>query len=321
MNFKQICSFYIIFPVICEQTLKPDSKSFETLSISKVIREIIEEFYVKNNIQFDVTIIGNSNDVHSEILKEQNPYRLSSYNSDLSVKFGVLVSTVYFIDSCFDYVTIHFTIIPVNQFPHNLKFLIYIHKCGLNYIKQNLKNLIKQQKLSFAQVSIEIFEFILINDRNFLHLATIEWFTEAACNQPQLKVLNSFNKITQKWNKTLENYEKFQDFHGCELIMGLRNSYDGTCWEVLKPAVEEDENPEVLGLKPDLFRILGRKHNFKPSVAILERKVVNVNVYFSLQRVTSLASSLSMHMTSTFLEVREVIVAKVVDVNFERQRR
>jgi len=62
-----------------------------------------------------------------------------------------------------------------------------------------------------------MFEYIFIEDSNFLYLMTIEWFTEVACNQPQLKILNSFNKTTQKWNKKFENYEKFQDFHDCEL--------------------------------------------------------------------------------------------------------
>ncbi|XP_070494572.1 uncharacterized protein [Chironomus tepperi] len=175
--------------------------------------------------------------------------------------------------------------------------------------------MIPTQTLTYEQGSIEHFEFCIVNDNNWFHLVTIEWFTEAACNKPQLVVLNSFNKITRKWNKKLENYEKYQNFYGCELEMGIANKksdVDGACYGV----IYDDDNSYFVakGLKPDIFGILSMKLNFTPVLVPLENETVKVNVFFMMIRIATLTIDYWMQMTSSFLQVQDLILTTPGDL-------
>lgn len=58
------------------------------------------------------------------------------------------------------------------------------------------------------------YEFVLNNTESSIDLLTMDFFSEANCKL-QLTKINSFDKKSRKWTKTLENYEKFRNFHGC----------------------------------------------------------------------------------------------------------
>ncbi|CAG9805812.1 unnamed protein product [Chironomus riparius] len=278
MNLNQIfVIFGLIFVAFCELVLKPEPK---VPSTSRAFRDVFYELFVKDKVSVDIAIIqassGFSNSIHNEILaeiKEQRSYRIFSWSF----------------------------------YPKAFKFLIYIHKCDLGFLTRNIKALTKGDKLSFLNGRLENYEFIIVNDNDLIHLLTIEWFTDTACNQPQLIVLNSFNTITQKWNKTLENYEKFVDFHGCMLKLGLIVSHVDNCYGSMRPPDQNKETIETNGIIPEVFRIAAQKLKFTPALSVTDDEN-DVDVYVEIKRMTTSAEGW-LHMTSTFLEIRDIIVA------------
>lgn len=274
--------------------------------LSTAFNEVFDEFYIKFKIQFDIAIINSHlSDVNTlneflSQLKEENSYKLKFWEPDSKV--GILRSTVFSVTSCEDYALVHQNVKLENKFPNNLKFFFYVENCGFKIFQNNLKYLIR--KVNFYSGRLEIFEFLLINDGNFLHLATIEWFTEITCNQPQLIVLNSFNKALQKWNKNLENYEKFQNFHSCKLKIWIISDESGALWS----RFEQDKNSQKMiasGLIPNFFQLIS--NNFNYQVTFQETKN-DADVCLEIYRFETFLEH-ALHMTSTFMELRDVILA------------
>ncbi|KAL7015539.1 hypothetical protein ACKWTF_016506 [Chironomus riparius] len=150
--------------------------------------------------------------------------------------------------------------------------------------KIHLTYLLQTQNLSLKQGTLEMFEFLLINDENFLYLASIEWFTEQACNQLQIKVLNSFNKITRKWQKKLETYQKFQNFYSCSLKLGIQTSGEESCWGGIRPRKASNGKKIHLGLTPKIFFFISEKTNFKPNLMEIVNEYVRPDVFFYIFR-------------------------------------
>ena len=307
MNFWTF--FNILFALIsisfCTKILQ-NFNSKKISSISSSISDIIDEFFIKNQIQFDVIIgQGQSSSIYEKILaeiRELNSYRLWSWKLEMNEKFGILSSSIILLDSCVDYLNLHLATSLENRFPKVLKFLIYIQNCQLNDFKLDLKVLIKNIKLSFMASEMEIFEFIAINDVDQVHLVTIEWFTVTACNEPQLNVLNSFNKSTQKWQKKLKNYKKFQNFHDCELKLELIESESPICWGSKKPK----SSTETYGIIPEIFfEIASKKLKFQGTINVGHK--MDADVYIDVRRLLASIEGW-LHMTTTFLEIRDIII-------------
>ncbi|KAL7012943.1 hypothetical protein ACKWTF_015115 [Chironomus riparius] len=151
-----------------------------------------------------------------------------------------------------------------------------------------------------------MFEFILINDQDILYFTTIEWFTESACNQPQLIILNKFNKTSQKWFKKLQNYEKFKNFHGCNLTLGVdAENNDGSCWG----AIDLKANFQIIGLGPCIFNYLSQIHNFTSKIYPITNKIpesaVNVMLFVFRFEFNDIRY---FHVTSMFVQAEDIIV-------------
>ena len=312
MNFKFFFHIWLIFEAICDKFIPQNS---ETLSISQAINEVVDEFYNKIQIQFDIVTISDnprkfslSNDVLIASNGIKNSHRLSSFSNNF---YGfipihnsaiILSSTINY----FRFININF-ILP-NQFTKSFKFLIFIENCEISFIRSQIKYFVKNRQLTFLPGSIENFSILLINNNDILYLASIEWFTESACNHPQLIILNTFNKTTQKWSKKLQNYEKFQNFHNCVLTMSI--STDTYLTAFANIVMDSDNHKgKVIGLIPRVFMDISRKYNFIPKFKKFDDEPKDSSeVCFIITRMNSVIE-LEIHFTSSFLELKDIILA------------
>jgi len=99
MNFSKFFKFSLIFVACCERILQPVTEISSTLN---AVIEIIDEFYVKNQIQFDVRVnrenSGKLNLICDELLariKERNSYFMIASNPDLKIGFGLKSSSIF----------------------------------------------------------------------------------------------------------------------------------------------------------------------------------------------------------------------------------
>jgi len=296
MNLRNILLLSIIFGTFCENISIKDP---ETLPISKAIRDIAEEFYVKNQIQFDFVAVSEDSRRFDQLIchllaenETESSHRLSSFSSNIRGFFALDNSAIILSFSCQDLAFVNFFFFLSNLFTQDFKFLIYVEDCKLDLLENNINHFIKNLQLTIHKGSIEQYEYLLINDGDFLYLATVEWFTKVACNQVQLKVLNSFNKITQKWTNKLENYEKFQDFHGCNLRMWI------------------PPDSKFTGLAPHVFIDISQKYNFKPK---FQAKDEEAEVCFNVFRLGP-DMYWTVHFTSSFMEIRDIILVTPGDL-------
>jgi len=331
MNIKILLLISIVSTAYCESKLQQLSKTQNLTSSLIALNDVVDIFY-NGSIPFNILFHENKTYKNSELLHEKF---LAQNNEKFSFRINEMrgqdifhkISAIIFVYSCDFYKLIHWTQIPLNIFQRTLKYLVYIEDCRLKQVKNYLKMFIKQHKLTFFRSMIEVFELLLIDDDDYLHLMTIEYFTKEVCNEPQLNILNSFNKTTQKWTKRLENYEKFRNFHGCELVMmASYNPKEGRNWMNL---IFNEESITPVGLVPHMFELIKKVANYKtgyefiypkgPSTFHCTQKYIrmyidnathnNPNVCFSFSRSDAYSiEHWELHYMTPFMEIREVIV-------------
>lgn len=216
MKIEIVCIFLLFLSPKSVKNLILVVKSKEISTTANAVNQVIQKFYIKSEIYFNILFVKSSNssyEIFDEVLLENKSiftYNLYHFTQNQRSFSSLTESTIFFIHSCEDFAWLHSSIELANWAPKNLKFLIYIENCPLKILQTYLIQILKLKKLNIAESSLEVFEFLLINDGQILYLASIEWFTETACNDAQLVVLNSFDKRTQKWTEKLKNYEKFR---------------------------------------------------------------------------------------------------------------
>jgi hypothetical protein len=180
------------------------------------IKQVVDEFYIKPQIRFSIVYNNKRNyyqGVLSHFLMQINgnaTYYIIKHLYNIRTEIRIDHSSIIFVHSCDGLRNLHKTATLNNDFHKVIKFLIYINKCGLKKLKTNIENLVQNRTLTFGYGKFEMYEYMLVDDENFVYLTTLEWYTEHECNNIQLVVLNPFDKKFEKWYKKLENYEKFK---------------------------------------------------------------------------------------------------------------
>ncbi|CAG9810963.1 unnamed protein product [Chironomus riparius] len=244
-------------------------------------------------------------DVGDTLLNNKIEVRSELQFKDIEESLWGEVSALFFVYSCSDFASLHSAFQLRNWAPKVLKYLIHIENCGLEELQINLVYLINSKRLTYAESSLQVFTSLLIHDDHFIYLTSLEWFTEVACNEAQLVVLNSFDKRTRKWTKELKNYEKFMNFHGCNLRMGIVDLVKNRCFG--EPEMSNN-TMNAKGIKPDLFETISKKANYTTSYAlIMKGETADFDVFFDVYH-QMIFSKTDFHMTTSFIESKEIIV-------------
>ncbi|KAG5670800.1 hypothetical protein PVAND_001038 [Polypedilum vanderplanki] len=187
-------------------------------SISVALTNVIDEFFIKQEILFDVVFVVPYSKNYPDIfdltltkIKNHRPISIKKFYPENYVKNFLNSSSIIFIDW-----SVHknlnlskfFTVSKVD--PRGLRFLLYYQNCSDVTAKNTTFN---DDSSTFP---ITLYSFIICHqDENTLNLVTHEWFEPGKCNQRQIKILNSFDLETKTWKNPLKNYQKFKNFNGC----------------------------------------------------------------------------------------------------------
>lgn len=187
-----------------------------------------------------------------------------SYELKVDAKFpreyhAIEKSSIFFMESYVDLGYINFYYALLSAYPHEFRFVIYIHNCTFKDLYTN--ELLSHKMLSIYHGRIELFEYILINTGQALHLLTIEWFTPHLCNQAEYIVLNTFIIPEKRWKQEFKSYQKFENFYGCELTMLI------PCKANMFGRIDygNDDFLSSKGTVPDIFKAMSKKFNFLTS--------------------------------------------------------
>ncbi|KAG5669477.1 hypothetical protein PVAND_017364 [Polypedilum vanderplanki] len=128
-------------------------------------------------------------------------------------------------------------------------------------MNQNLLyRLPRMKNLRYDLSHVSEFQYFIFTNGNFIYVATLELYSVEYCAQRDFKFLGVFDKNTSSWKIQLKPYEKFSNFHGCELVFG-KNRFVNDFFSYFEKKVIELEN-EILGLFNDLIQIMAKEFNF-----------------------------------------------------------
>ena len=162
-----------------------------------------------------------------------------------------------------------------NSSPKVMKLIIYVE----NYI--GIKNVKFAAFYDSDASHVSSFEYTVVNQKDLIKLITFDNFLEHQCNKFNLKLINSFNKTTQKWTKKLQNHQSFLNFNGCMLTLTSQHdvnfhlsdyNYDiiqcvktkldfNACTKYFQDILDQP-NVNFKGLYFEIFEIMSKISNF-----------------------------------------------------------
>lgn len=222
----------LIMTIVCyAMTSEIENERMIVQSIAKSMTDVIREFYIDQNIKFDLIVYGFFTDYFDKILihimKELSTKTavnikfiedVEEWNHEFDKSAVIFVPTMQYMEylherSSKEKNNFHQL---KNPTPKQFKFLIYVQSLE-NF--DELKNLLRKENMenSFRinRVDIRFFEFFMVDNKDFIFLSTNEIYSKDACGKFELHPLNTFDIKTEKWQEKLQNYDHFNHFHGC----------------------------------------------------------------------------------------------------------
>lgn len=226
----------------------------------KATSEVIQEFFIRQSILFDVFTFGDVLKPIDEILKILNEtVEVKKFKcvNKIGINHVFNQSAIIFIENALIADDLQSVARLKNEFPKNLKFLL---------ICDDLIFVSTEKKIFYTiEGRIWQFSFYLNSINSTMQLFTSSWFDEKSCNTPTIFYVNFFDK--KKWMKKLENYEKFSNFHRCmipnfflnNLVLFYKNEVDG----------------KFQGFLLDIFNMMAQVGNFTPYYQAAELNTKN----------------------------------------------
>ncbi|KAG5679497.1 hypothetical protein PVAND_009061 [Polypedilum vanderplanki] len=292
--FKITFACLLLFLALCVEiscqnvkykALKETLDLESTQTVSKSISDVIDEFYIKNYIGFDFIIYGNTTNHINDVINKLKtiPATIMQIPDIKKWDHKLNRSAIFFVKSLDEFSFIHEVFITfsmhvpqtINIEPKKFKLLIYVEGTD-SFESVESKTRLFPYKYYGSISKLLFFEFIIFNDRNKIILVANVLFSEKLCGHIHLKKLNSFDKITLKWDKTLENFDQYANLHGCMINFdsGLGNDFYVKSFENLSIPNGNlyDSNFKFAGVTYILLEIVAAKHNFRIHYALIYDK-------------------------------------------------
>ncbi|CAG9799895.1 unnamed protein product [Chironomus riparius] len=214
----------------------------------------LRQLYIENYLEFDVIIYGNASKLTIDQLGLKNfemfPYDLKIISNKVVTEcLDISKSAIIFVQNITDLNDFNFIAKLSNYFPKTLKFLIWMDDMEvLSY--GNIEHFLHDNP---AHVSL--YEYILQDLNGTLELITFEWFGDGFCNSPKPLSIGQFNSTSMKWNKNIQSYKKFRNFHKCLLVSDLTE-------QIAVNRYNDKISGKSKGFMIDLFTAIAQKGNF-----------------------------------------------------------
>jgi len=269
----KIIIFVLTVQSIFGEIFLNSTESQDFLTFPKVLHDIADKFLPNLNTEFNIFIFKSAlrvlQDVANNFMATANEtfvYRLRTIkNSHLKSVFNLRFPTFLFFDDIFmfEYIENLFDVIHFHHQP--IKHFALIP--NLTFDQLNSSNIYDDfERLLAIGSGVFAHTYFITNEIDTVTLSTVEWFSPHGCHRPILHKLNTFDKKTQKWNSELENYDKFLNYHNCELFMMLPVPHaDGVVYHMSGYSVPNNHftDFDVHGISTVIFEIGAKFNNYK----------------------------------------------------------
>lgn len=202
------------------------SSKFSEL-ITEVLSDLVDHFYLKHEVQFEINYIQNSSSHLDDIVNgigRKYVTKVRGYNR--SEMLSIHNSGIILFNDLKDFLFFWLEPKTYEPFPLNASYIVYIKNLNdLDSLDKILKTFLSFKSLEDAKkYSILLKDFTAFNYFYFvikiksqIYLATFEWYSKKHCNIPHLKVLNIFDKSSKIWKNQLKFERKFRNFYNCKI--------------------------------------------------------------------------------------------------------
>ncbi|KAG5672142.1 hypothetical protein PVAND_002296 [Polypedilum vanderplanki] len=245
-------------------------------AISQAITDVIEEFFIKQNIKFNIRVIQPVSSTYSQIIdetltkmkKSQLVYTTNQKIKSNKTKIFLKSAAVLFVDETMQKIeklelTKNINLISVNSI--NSKFLIYKETCG-NLISSNVLYDNNITRAAFSMYSY----FICQQNYETINLLTHSWFEYNSCDKRKVLTINRFDLKTKKWKKPLKNHQKFKNLNGCEIIIKESTSY----------YYRYDRSGKLIAAYEPFWRMLAKYANFTLRMKDMHQTNAHCIIYY-----------------------------------------
>lgn len=279
--FVIICILGLIF---CEnRLLYPKRTDHQATALA--ITTICYKFFIEKSIKFEIIVFGGTSHHNNDVINQFLQYINALHGTNIvkSIKYNpnlneLVVSNpaIIFLRNTYEASFVCKSIINKNGFQIGLKYLLYVD--------EELNSVTFHPKFESDSTYPVGYIYYIINYPKQIALVTHEFFTEGHCNEPILRTLNMYEKDHLRWHIELEDNKKFQNFHGCELVLvepfGVFLNYVNRNHEIVN-CLRSNRlnfcsfliyNEEPNGFFVELFKIVSKLTNF---TAIVQVQVTN----------------------------------------------
>lgn len=197
----------------------------ESSLITLAIVQSIQNFFIKksesfNFISYDYET-GSINDFANKVVKayygsafdfDKFPCRSIQVN-DSNTDIEIDQSAVLMFDNVRSYQDFHARAIFTNQYVKDFHFLVYIR----DFTGTNQESLVTKNPFGLFRYQ----SFLIADRKNSMKLTTFVTFQQPNCRDWIHIEVNRFSTMTKKWKSSKVFIEKFEDFNGCELLVGV----------------------------------------------------------------------------------------------------
>jgi hypothetical protein len=215
---KLIAFFLVfhVFNVFCI-THKTNERAF-----SIAFEEIINRFSKHNN---EVTVINFSENkflfdkVLLENFKRRNvPQKIINIDKDIPKTVDAGNFAILLLDSVESLTQFNKKVKMADANAKSMKMFVYFRKATVGELLKSFKG------ISIRDNTIN--QYFMMDDGKSIKLMTVEWFRKKSCGWTLVEI-NRFERKEKKWKNSMFWREKFRNFHGCHLVMGVFDLYHG----------------------------------------------------------------------------------------------
>jgi hypothetical protein len=227
MKLRKFLKYFFSLSIIIFTVFSSDCKILQKVRkddlASKALIDVVQEIFISRGISFEIVIfgevslrVGDTIDNLVTNVQESQSIKITRHEVLTEIANTALVFVSPKLIKGINKIGLR------KWFPTTNKILFFLdheNMIDLNLLKEDLTH---------NSRGINQYAYYFVDYDTKVELKTFEWWTEAACNQPQLITLNTFHKQISKWEQNQKIQDKFMNFHGCTLksqSMNIRTAF------------------------------------------------------------------------------------------------
>lgn len=262
-NMSKFIKIVLIFCVTFTSSL---AKSFNS-ALSIAVKNVTKPLITANRV-ISVSNFGSDFDlIDSVFLKsfgqENFPYNISHSKIIRNNNYFMYGPGLLIFDSVDTLKAFNIVINVRNSLPKSMHFVVYCKKATFRDIESaKIVFSIKRKYQQFVTDLVDMtnimqFQYFIVNDGDFIKLLTFVFYMPGYCGEAKLVEVNRFDKNKGLWETDNFKLDKFANFNGCPLVIGVFKYSFASHFEI-------DENGMIVygGYQVEALRAMAENLNF-----------------------------------------------------------